>query len=54
MLPVLSKRDPKQADTLQALFTLTKNDLDRDLKLAGQDLDRLQSELERAEANVLK
>lgn len=54
MLPVLSKRDPKQADTLKALFTLTKNDLDRDMKLAGQDLDRLQSELERAEANVLK
>ncbi len=52
--PVLAKRDSQQASTLQALFTLTKNDLDRDLKLASQDLDRLQSELDRAETNVLK
>ncbi len=52
--PLLSKRDSQQAATLEALFTLTKNDLDRDLKLAAQNLDRLQSELERAEANVLK
>ncbi len=52
--PTLEKRDAQQVTTLQALFTLAKNDLNRDLKLAGQDLDRLQSELERAEANVLK
>ncbi len=52
--PVLSKLDAQQATTLQALFTLTKNDFNRDMKLAGQDLDRLQSELERAESNVLK
>lgn len=52
--PLLEKRDSQQASTLQALFILTKNDLDRDLKLAVQDLDRLQSELERAESNVLK
>jgi hypothetical protein len=52
--PLLEKRDPQEASTLQALFTLAKNDLDRDLKLASQDLDRLQSELERAEANLLK
>jgi hypothetical protein len=52
--PLLAKRDSQQATTLQALFILTKNDLDRDLKLAGQDMDRLQSELERAETNVLK
>lgn len=52
--PLLAKRDAQQAATLDALFTLTKNDIDRDLKLAAQDLDRLQSELERAEANVLK
>jgi hypothetical protein len=52
--PLLEKRDPQQTSTLLALFTLAKNDLDRDLKLANQDLDRLQSELERAEANILK
>jgi chromosome segregation ATPase len=52
--PVLEKRDAQQASTLQALFTLTKNDLDRDLKLAAQDMDRLQSELDRAENNILK
>lgn len=52
--PLLEKRDAQQTSTLQALFTLAKNDIDRDLKLAGQDLERLQSELQRAEANVLK
>jgi hypothetical protein len=52
--PLLQKRDSQQISTLLALFTLAKNDLDRDLKLAGQDLERLQSELQRAESNVLK
>jgi hypothetical protein len=52
--PLLEKRDAQQASTLQALFTLAKNDIDRDLKLASQDLERLQSELERAEANILQ
>ncbi len=54
ILPLLTKLDSQQAETLDALFTLTKTDLDRDLKLAAQDLDRLQSELERAETNILK
>ncbi len=54
VLPLLQSRDSEQASVLQALFTLAKNDLDRDLKLAGQDLERLQSELQRAESNVLK
>ncbi len=52
--PLLEKRDAQQTSTLQALFTLAKNDIDRDLKLTSQDLDRLQSELQRAEANVLQ
>lgn len=51
--PQLAKQDTKQVDTLKALFILTKNDLDRDPALANQDLDRLQSELDRAEKNVL-
>jgi hypothetical protein len=52
--PLLEKRDSQQVSTLQALFTLAKNDLDRDMKLASQDLERLQSELQRAESNILK
>jgi hypothetical protein len=52
--PLLEKRDSQQVSTLQALFTLAKNDLDRDIKLAGQDLDRLQSELQRADSGILK
>ena len=53
VLPLVEERDPEQASTLRALYTLAKNDLERDLKLAGQDLDRIQSELERVEKNVL-
>ena len=53
VLPLVEERDPEQASTLKALYTLAKNDLERDLSLAGQDLDRLQTELERVEANVL-
>lgn len=43
----LNRLDPKEFSTLQALFTLTGVDLDRDAKLAAEDLDRLQSELNR-------
>ena len=53
VLPLVQERDPEQASTLTALYTLAKNDLERDLELAGQDLDRLQTELERVEDNVL-
>jgi hypothetical protein len=54
IMPTLEKLDSAEASTLTALFTLSKNDLDRDTKLASQDLDRLQAELELAEKNVLK
>jgi len=50
--PQLEKLDPTQVSTLQALFTLSKTDLDRDFKLANQDLDRLMSELERLDQNL--
>lgn len=50
--PQLQKLDATQVSTLQALFTLTKVDLDRDLKLAAQDLDRLKSELDRVDQNL--
>ncbi len=52
--PLLEKRDATEATALQAIFTLAKTDLDRDLKLADQDLARLQSELDRAEQSLLK
>jgi hypothetical protein len=54
IMPTLEKLDSAEASTLTALFTLAKNDLARDTKLASQDLDRLQAELELAEKNVLK
>lgn len=45
--PQLDELDSKEFSTLQTLFTLANNDLNRDAKLAAQDLDRLQSELTR-------
>jgi hypothetical protein len=54
LYPLLEQVDNEQVSTLQALFTLTKNDLNRDAALANQDLDRLQSELERVEQNILQ
>lgn len=41
----LNKTDPAESSTLQALFTLVKNGLDRDLTQASKDLDRLLMEL---------
>lgn len=45
----LDQLDSKEYATLQALFTLINTDLDRDAKLAAQDMDRLQSELTRVD-----
>lgn len=53
VLPFVGERDPEQASTLEALYTLARNDLERDLSLVSQDLDRIQTELERVETNVL-
>jgi hypothetical protein len=50
--PPLMVLNKDQLDTLNALFTLTKNDLGRDPALASQDLDRLQSELDLAEQGL--
>lgn len=50
--PPLMVLSQEQLDTLNALFTLTKNDLTRDASLAAQDLDRLQSELDLAEQSL--
>jgi hypothetical protein len=52
--PLLGKKDAQESSTLQALFILARNDLDRDPKLAVQDLERLQSELQRADSNLQK
>lgn len=58
--PLLEERNPEQASTLTALFTLADNDLRRDLSqesnrnAAMQDMDRLQAELEMVEATVLQ
>jgi chromosome segregation ATPase len=49
--PQLQKIDAAQVSSIQALFTLSRVDLDRDLKLALQDLDRLQTELNRMDQN---
>jgi hypothetical protein len=54
ILPQVEKIDADQAATLQALFTLAKNDIGRDQKLFNQDLDRLESELERLEKNLIQ
>lgn len=54
VLPTLQERDPAQTDTLTALYMLAKNDISRDAELAALDLDRLQTELEVAEQNVLQ
>jgi hypothetical protein len=54
ILPQVEKIDADQAATLQALFTLAKNDISRDQKLFNQDLDRLESELQRLEKNLLQ
>lgn len=48
----LNQLDSKEYSTLQALFTLTGVDLDRDAKLADQDLARLQSELNRLDTLI--
>lgn len=50
--PRLQKMDANQVSTLQALITLAKNDLNRDLALAAQDLTRLQAELSLADRNL--
>ena len=52
--PTLQERDPAQLETLQALYSLAKNDIARDPELAALDLDRLQTELDIAEKNVLQ
>jgi hypothetical protein len=44
-LPQLEKLGAAQSDTLSQLFTLVRNDLNRDTRLAQQDLERLNSEL---------
>lgn len=54
VLPTLQERDPGQLETLQALYMLAKNDIPRDPELAALDLDRLQTELDLAEKNVLQ
>lgn len=54
VLPTLQERDPAQTETLTALYMLAKNDISRDAELAALDLDRLQTELEVAEQNVLQ
>lgn len=54
VLPTLQERDPGQLETLQALYLLAKNDIPRDPELAALDLDRLQTELDVAEKNVLQ
>jgi chromosome segregation ATPase len=54
LIPQVEKVDKDQSATLQALFTLAKNDLSRDPKLFNQDMDRLQSELDMVEKNLLK
>ena len=54
ILPQIEKTDADQADTLRALFTLTKNDIDRDQKLFTQDVIRLESELELVEKSLIR
>lgn len=49
----LEKVDSNAPSNLQALFTLVRNGLDRDLTVADQDLERLLAELSRLD-NVLK
>lgn len=51
--PRLDQVDTTAYSTLQALFTLVRNGLDRDLKIASQDMDRLLTELARMD-NTLK
>lgn len=52
--PTLQERDPAQLETVTALYMLAKNDIARDPELAALDLDRLQTELDIAEKNVLQ
>jgi hypothetical protein len=54
LLPQIEKIDANQSAMLSALFTLAKNDISRDQKLFNQDVDRLQSELDVVEKNLLK
>lgn len=54
LLPQIEKLDGDQSATLEALFTLAMNDISRDQKLFNQDIDRLQSELDMVEKNLLK
>lgn len=49
----LEKLDAAAPSTIKALFTLVRNDLGRDLTLAGQSIDRLSAELARLD-NLLK
>lgn len=49
----LEKLDASAPSTIEALFTLVRNDLGRDLALAGQSIDRLSAELARLD-NLLK
>lgn len=48
----LNQIDSKSASNLQALFTLVRNGLDRDLKIAGEDLERLIAELARLDTQL--
>lgn len=51
-LEAMEKSDKDQADSIRALFTLAKNDIDRDPKLFAQDIERLQNELEMIEEQM--
>ena len=46
----LNRIEPNASSTLDALFTLVRNGLDRDLELASADLDRLLAELTRLDS----
>ena len=52
VLPQLKTMDSKQVSNIQAVFTLIKNDLPGDPKVAQQDLERMRTELELAEKNL--
>lgn len=44
--------DPESSSNLQALFTLVRNGMDRDIEVASQDLTRLINELSRLETDL--
>lgn len=52
LLAQIEKTDQEQAKTLQTLFSLAKNDLERDKNLFAQDVIRLSSELELVEKSL--